>query len=82
MIYEQGSSVSIVSDYILDDRATGVRSLAEAKGFSSSLRVQTSNEAQPAFYPMGKGGPFPGGKVWLRCDPDHSPLSSSKVKNE
>jgi hypothetical protein len=36
----------------------GVRSPAEAKGFSSSLRVQTSSEAHPA-YPMGTGGPFP-----------------------
>jgi hypothetical protein len=30
---EPGSSVSIVSDYGLDDRAIEVRSLAEAKGF-------------------------------------------------
>jgi hypothetical protein len=32
-----GSSVSIVSDYTLDDWVTGVRSPAEAKDFSSSL---------------------------------------------
>jgi hypothetical protein len=32
-IYEPGSSVSIVSGYGLDDRAIGVRSLAEEKGF-------------------------------------------------
>jgi hypothetical protein len=31
--YEPGSSVSLVSDYGLDDRAIGVRSPAEAKGF-------------------------------------------------
>jgi hypothetical protein len=29
----RGSSVSIVSGYGLDDRAIGIRSLAEAKGF-------------------------------------------------
>jgi hypothetical protein len=32
-VYEPGSSVSVVSGYGLDDRAIGVRSLAEAKGF-------------------------------------------------
>jgi hypothetical protein len=31
---------------------------------------------------MGTGGPFPGGKVWLGHDADHSPPSSAKVKNE
>jgi hypothetical protein len=39
------SSVSIVSDYGLDDRAIGVRSAAEAKDFSSSFCVQTGSEA-------------------------------------
>jgi hypothetical protein len=32
-LYEPGSSVSIVSDYGLDDRAIEVRSPAEAKAF-------------------------------------------------
>jgi hypothetical protein len=36
-IGSQGSSVGIVSDYELDDWATGVRSPAEAKSFSSIL---------------------------------------------
>jgi hypothetical protein len=56
-----GSSVSIVSDYGLDDRVTGVGYPTEAKDFSSSLCVQTGPGAHPASYPMGTGGPFPGG---------------------
>jgi hypothetical protein len=57
------SSVSIVSDYGLDDRAIGVRSPARAKDFSSILCVQTGSEAHLASCPMGTGGPFPGGKA-------------------
>jgi hypothetical protein len=55
---EPGSSVSIVSDYGLDDRASGFRSPAEAKHFSSSLCVQTGSGAHPASCTMGTGGPF------------------------
>jgi hypothetical protein len=33
-VCELGSSVSIVSDYVLDDRTVGIRSPAEAKEFS------------------------------------------------
>jgi hypothetical protein len=47
------SSVSIVSDYRLDNRASGIGSPAEAEGFSSSLCVQTSSEAHPVSYPVG-----------------------------
>jgi hypothetical protein len=57
-----GSSVSIVSDYGLDDREIGVRSLAWAKDFSSSLCVQTGSGAHPASCTMGTGCPFSGGK--------------------
>jgi hypothetical protein len=60
--WSRGSSGSIVSDYGLDDRAVGVRSPAEAKDFSSNLRVQTGSGAHPASCTMGTGGPFPGGK--------------------
>jgi hypothetical protein len=52
----QGSSVSIVSDYGLDNRATEVWSPAEAKNFSCSVRVQTGSGAHPASYAMGMGG--------------------------
>jgi hypothetical protein len=56
------SSVSIVSDYGLDDRAIGVRSPAGAEYISSNLCVQTGSGAHPASCTMGTGGPFPGGK--------------------
>jgi hypothetical protein len=56
------SSGRIVSDYGLDDRAIGVRSLAGAKDLSSSLCVQTGSGAHPASCTMSTGGPFPGGK--------------------
>jgi hypothetical protein len=41
---------------------TGVRTLAEAKDFSSSLCVQTSSEAYPASYPMGTMGSL----LWVK----------------
>jgi hypothetical protein len=74
-----GSSVSIVSDYRMDDRG---RSPAEVKYISPILCVQTRSEAHPASYPMGTGGPFPGGKALPSRDADHSPPSSAEVKNE
>jgi hypothetical protein len=61
-VNEPGSSVSVVSDYGLDDRAIGVRFPAGAKDFSSNLFVQTGSEAHPASCTMGTGGPFPGAK--------------------
>jgi hypothetical protein len=54
------SSVSIVTDYGLED-------------FSSSLRVQTGSGAHPASCTMGAGDHFPGGKARPRRDADHSP---------
>jgi hypothetical protein len=77
-----GSSVSIVSDYGLDDRAIGVRSPAGAKEFSSILCVQTGSGAHPASCPMGTGGPFPGAKARPRRDADHLLPSSAEVVNE
>jgi hypothetical protein len=70
LIRIQGSSVSIVSDYGLEDRAIGVRSAARAEDFSSFLCVQTSSEAHPASCTMGIGG-----KARLGRDADHSPPS-------
>jgi hypothetical protein len=78
----RGSSGSIVSDYGLDDRAIGVRSPAGAKGFSSSLCVQTGSGAHPASCPMGTGGPFPEGKARPVRDADHLPPSSAEVVNK
>jgi hypothetical protein len=68
-----GSSVIIVSDYRLEDRAIGVRSPAQAKDLSSHLCVQTSSAADPASYPMGTVGPLPGGEARPWRDADHSP---------
>jgi hypothetical protein len=71
-----------VSDYGLDDRAIEVRSPTRAEDFYSSPRVQTDSGAHPASYPMGTGGPFPGGKARPGRDADHSPPSSAEVKYE
>jgi hypothetical protein len=76
------SSDSIVSDYGLDDRAIGIRSPTGAKDFSSILCVQAGSGAHPASFPMGTGGPFPGGKARPGRDADHSPPSSAEVVNE
>jgi hypothetical protein len=65
------NSVPLLSEYRLDDLATGVRSPAEAMDFSSSLCVQTSSETHPVAYPVGTGDPFPG--VQSGRDADHSP---------
>jgi hypothetical protein len=78
----RGSSVGIMSDYGLDDRAIEVRSPTGAEDFSSSLCVQTGSGAHPASYPMGTEGPFPGGKARPGRDADHSPPSSAEVKKE
>jgi hypothetical protein len=77
----RGSSVSIVSDYGLDDRAIRVRSTAEAKDLYSSL------VSRPALRPTQPPvqlvpGSFPRGKARPRRDADHSPPSTAKVKNE
>jgi hypothetical protein len=71
-----------VSVYRLDDRVLEVRSPAGVKYFSSSLCVQTGSGAHPASFPMGTGGPFPGGKARPGRDADHSPPYSAEVENE
>jgi hypothetical protein len=85
LIFSDGSrvsSVSIVSNYGLDDRAIEVRSPAESKGFSSSLCVQTGSGANPASCTMGTSGHYSGTKAWPERDADHSPPSSAEVVNE
>jgi hypothetical protein len=47
-----------VSSYGLDDRAIAIRSLAKAKGFSSSLCGQTGSGAHLASCTMGTGDPI------------------------
>jgi hypothetical protein len=54
----RGSSLSIVSDYGLDDQEIGVRSPAEAGGFSSNLCVQTGSKDLSASCPGGTGVSF------------------------
>jgi hypothetical protein len=78
----RGSSVSIVSGYVLDERAIGVRSPPRAKDFSSNLCVQNGSGTHPASCQMGTGGPFPGGKARTGSDADHSPSSSAEIENE
>jgi hypothetical protein len=57
---EPGSSVSIVSDCRLDEKATEVRSPAETKNFHPSLCAHITPEVHPSSCPMGTGSPFPG----------------------
>jgi hypothetical protein len=56
---------------LTSDWTTGVRSLPAAQDFSTSLCVKTNSEAHPAFYPMGRGSPLPGGKAQSGSDADH-----------
>jgi hypothetical protein len=70
----RGSSGGIVSDYGLDNRAIEVRSPTGQRIFL------LASWAHPASYPMGTGGPFPGGKARPGRDADHSPPSSAEVK--
>jgi hypothetical protein len=44
--------------------------------------VQAGPGADPASYPMGTEGPFPGGKVRPGRDTDHSPPSSAEGVSE
>jgi hypothetical protein len=62
--WSRGSSVSIVSDYGLGDRAS-----IPDRG----LCVQTGSGAHPASCTMGTGRPFPGGKERPRRDADTHP---------
>jgi hypothetical protein len=57
------SSVGIALGYGLDDRGSRVRFPEGAGNFSLHHHVQNGSGAQPASYPMGTGGSFPGGKA-------------------
>jgi hypothetical protein len=70
---EACSSVSIITDYLLEDREITVLLPAEAKGFSPNLCVQTGSGAHPASCPMDTGGPFPETKERPGRNTDHSP---------
>jgi hypothetical protein len=79
---ELGSSVSVVSGYVLNDRTNQVRFPAETKDLSSNFCVQTGCGAHPASCPVGTGSPFPRGKARPWPEADHSPPSSAEVVNE
>jgi hypothetical protein len=82
-IWEPGSSVSLVSGYVLDDRAIDVRSPAGAEDFSCSLLCPDRLWGPPSLLCiMGTRGPFPRGKAWPGHDADHSPPFSAEVVNE
>jgi hypothetical protein len=57
------NSVGIATGYGLDDRGSGVRFPVGAGNFSLHHCFQNGSGAQPAYYPMGTGGSFPGGKA-------------------
>jgi hypothetical protein len=57
------SSVGTALGYGLDDRGSRVRFPAGAGNFSLHRRVQNGSGSQPASYPMGTRGSFPGGKA-------------------
>jgi hypothetical protein len=83
--YEPVSSVSIVSDCGLDDRAIEVsipgrdeRILPLASMFRPALRPTQP----PVSGYGGGGGPFPGTKARPWRDADHSPPSSAEIENE
>jgi hypothetical protein len=60
--YSRDSAVGIATGYGLDDRGVGVRIPVGSRILSSSL-VQTGSGAHSSSYPVGTGGPFPGGKA-------------------
>jgi hypothetical protein len=68
----RNSSVRLTTDW-----TTGVRYPAE--DLSSTLCVQTSSEAHPAFYPVGTVGPFSDSKARPGRDADHSLQSSAEL---
>jgi hypothetical protein len=68
------SSVSVVSDYALNDRGSiPGRVKVRGKRFFLYFCVQISPEAHPASYPMGSRGSFPGSNAQAGRDADHSP---------
>jgi hypothetical protein len=81
-ISEPGSSVSIVSEYWLDDRPIEVRSSAEAKGFFLHPLCPDRLWGPPSLLSNGTGVPFPGGKARPGRDADYLPPPSAEFKNE
>jgi hypothetical protein len=72
-VWSRGSSVSIVSDYILDDRRPGFDPWQRQRNFP------LASVSRPA---LGQTDSFPRGKARTGCDAHHSPQSSAEVRNE
>jgi hypothetical protein len=83
-MYSENSGKVKIMEFIpyTSHLATGVRSPAEAKDFSSTLCIQTSSEIHPTSYQIGTEGSFTGGKAQPGRDADHSSPSSAVVSNE
>jgi hypothetical protein len=79
-VLSRGSSVSIASDYGLDDQ--GSIPDGGKNYFPSSLCVQTGSGGPPSLLSNGYWGTFPGGKARPGRDAGHSPPSSAEVVNE
>jgi hypothetical protein len=62
IIASQESIVGISTGYSLDDGGFGVRVPIESR-ISLLHVVETGSGAHPAFYPLGTGGSFSGGKA-------------------
>jgi hypothetical protein len=80
-------SVSTVSDYGLEDRAIGVGSLAEAKGYFIQSLCPDRFCGPSRLLSNGYRGSshlllFSRDKARSGCETDHSPPSSAEVKNE
>jgi hypothetical protein len=78
----QGSSVRIVSDYRLDDRAIEVQYVAEAKRIFLYPLCPDCLWGPPSLLSNGYQGSFSGGKARPGRDTDHSLPSSAEVINE
>jgi hypothetical protein len=83
-IYPLNRELGQLSQYSVWLRAGRPRfdPLQRGKDFSSILCIQTGSGAHPASCTMGTGSPFPGAKARPGRDADHSPPSSTEVKNE
>jgi hypothetical protein len=75
------SSVSIVSEYGLDDRRSRFDAQHRQEIFPLTC-VQTGSGAHPASGTIGTGGSFPGGNARPGFNADHSPPSTAEVENE
>jgi hypothetical protein len=62
-LWSQDSSVSIVTPYGMDGGGNDVVFLPGTRDFSLLHSVQTGSESHPAFFPIGNGACFPGGKA-------------------